>query len=174
MTWRELIDQYLSACAADDRARLTADLRGERRLFIESHGTRRFKQYENGRLESHAERLEEPSLSSDSYEIVQEKADLIIAEVQPAKNGHPYMLTRFRLVRNQEQWELDDYLWKCQCSNGECDWCDGSGVCAICHGEGECKFCRGEHMCQLCKGTRTCRRCKDSYMPGWNSMASSR
>jgi hypothetical protein len=29
-------------------------------------------------------------------------------------------------------------------------------------------------MCQLCKGTRTCRRCKDSYMPGWNSMASSR
>ena len=172
MTWRELIDQYLAACAADDRNRLTAELNGDRRMFIDAHGTGRFKQYENGRLESHAKRTEEPPSSSDSYVIVQEQDDLVIAEVQPAPNGHPFKLTRFRLVRSHGRWQLDDYLWKCQCSNGECEWCGGSGVCAVCHGEGECKFCGGELVCQLCKGTHTCRICKDSDMPGWNGMAS--
>ncbi len=171
MTWRELINRYLSASAADDRARLAAELSGESRLFIEAHGTQRFKEYENGRLETRAKRTNQPPSSSDSYVIVHEQHDLVIVEVPPAQNGHPDKLTRFRLVRKSELWELDDCLWKCPCSNGECDWCGGSGVCAVCHGEGECKFCRGEHVCQLCKGVRTCRICKDSDTPGWNSMA---
>ena len=173
MTWRELIDQYLTACATDDRDRLTAERRGDRQEFIAAHGTKRLRDFENGRLQSHSQITEEPTLSPYSYALIHENDDVLIAEVQPAPNGHPYKLTRFRLIRNGGQWQLDNYLWKCPCSNGECEWCGGSGVCAICDGEGDCKFCCGELVCQLCKGARTCRICKDSDMPGWNSMARS-
>jgi hypothetical protein len=173
MTWRELIDQYLTGCATDDKNRLAAELHSDRQAFIEAHGSERFKSYENGRLESRSKDTEERMASPDSHVIIQEQDDLIIVEVQPAPNGHPFKLTRFRLIQYRGQWQLDDYLWKCQCSNGECEWCGGSGICAVCHGEGECKFCLGDHVCQLCKGARACRICKDSDMPGWNSMARS-
>ena len=171
MTWRELIDQYLATCQSDDRNRLAAEVNGDRQEFIDAHGSERFKQYEKRRLESHATRTEESPSPPDSYELVHEQDDLVIAEVQPAPNGHPFKVTRFRLIRLQGQWRLDDYLWKCQCTNGECEWCGGSGICAVCHGEGECKFCGGQHVCQLCHGSCSCRICKDSDMPGWNSMA---
>ena len=174
MTWRELIAQYLAASANDDRDRLKAEFGGGLRQFVETHGSTRFKEFENERLQSRAKNIEALSPSLDSYVVVNEQDELIVAEMQPGPNRHPYKLSRFRLVRNLGQWELDDYLWKCSCSNGECNWCGGSGICNVCGSDGECKFCCDEHVCQLCKGTRVCNLCKDSDMPGWNSMATTR
>ena len=174
MTWRELIAQYLAASANDDRNRLEAELGGGRREFVATHGTTRFKEFESDCLQSRAKNTEALSPSSDSFVVVYEQDELIVAEVQPGPNGHPYPLTRYRLVQSLGQWQLDDYLWKCSCSNGECDWCGGSGICSVCGGEGECKFCSDELVCQLCKGTRVCNSCKDSDTPGWNSMATMR
>lgn len=174
MNWRDIINQYLTARATDERNRLLTEQSDEYHQFIENYSSEGLRQWENEKLQSLLNRTEEPLSSPDSYEIVQEQNDLLIAEVQPALNGHPYKLTRFRLIRNQGQWQLDDYLWECQCSNGDCNWCGGTGVCAVCGGEGQCNFCSGEHVCQLCKGESTCRSCKDSYMPGWFSMTRKR
>ena len=154
----------------DDQNRFIAELGGNIQQFIQIHGSDRLKQYESARIQSNINRTDEPSLSPDSYAIVNSQDDLIIAEVQPGLNGCPHFLTRFRLILSGGQWQLDDYFWKCQCSNGECAWCGGTGVCAVCHGQGECKFCDNSRVCQLCKGARTCARCEDSEIPGWRSM----
>jgi hypothetical protein len=170
MNWRQLIHQYLSGCAEDDRNRLIVERTNRRQHFIEQCGTERLKQSENARIQSNILTSQEPPGSPDSYVVVEEQDDYLIVEVEPAENGHPFKLTRFRLIQTHGKWKLDDYLWQCQCSNGKCNWCDGSGICAVCQGDGECRFCDGQHICQLCKGIRICSICKDSDMPGWNSM----
>src|SRR5947209_5791541 len=113
MTWRELIAQYLAASANDDRDRLKAELCGRLRQFVETHGTTRFKEFENERLRSRAKQTEALSPSSDSYVVIYEHDELIVAEVQPGPNGHPYKLTRFRLIRLLDQWQLNDRAGLC-------------------------------------------------------------
>lgn len=108
MTWRELIDQYLATSLADDRNRLAAEVNGDRQKFIDAHGTGRFKQYEKRRLESNVTKTTESPTPPESYLIVDQEKDLIVAEVESAPNGNPFKLTRFRTVRVEGQWQLDD------------------------------------------------------------------
>lgn len=170
MNWRELIHQFLIACAEDDRTRALTESQSKRSQFLEKFGTDSLSQLEAERVRLLILRSQKSLGSPNSYQIVEESTDLIIAEVEPAPNGHPYRLTRFRLERCDGQWKLEDYLWQCQCTDGKCGWCDGTGICSVCEGEGECKFCDGQYFCQLCKGDRRCSICKEGTMPGWNSM----
>ncbi len=170
MTWREVIEASLAAHAADDRIRLEAEPTLSHQ-FITAHGTERMIRYQDANLESRKQTLQRSPNPADSYKLVTKQDGQLIAEVQPGSHGsHPYRLTRYKLVRNGDRWLLDDYLWKCQCENGLCNWCNGTGECAVCDGDSNCRFCQNSAICQLCKGSKSCNLCTGSDMPGWKSM----
>ncbi len=183
MNWRELIHQYLIACAEDAREQLLAAGKSRQRKFIEKSGTTSLRERDAERMQSLALESEAPLDSPDGYKVVEERPDLIIVEVEPGPNGHPIVQTRFRLTQSNESWLLDDTFWKCHCSDGECSLCDGTGTCRICMGAGtwrtfwgllrrKCMLCNGEGICRYCKGTRLCDHCKESDIPGWSSTTS--
>jgi hypothetical protein len=170
MKWRDLIQQYLAACAADDAARIDAERVGRRQQFMATHASTEFIHLEEQRLRENTSRLSASPSDSESFQLIEETDSLMIVEVKPGENQIPHATTRFQLVIENGRWVLDDYLWKCQCENGDCNWCGGSGDCAVCGGDGNCKFCDDELTCQLCKGEGKCSSCATSKMPGWNTM----
>lgn len=181
MNWREVIHQYLIACAEDTREQLLSAAKNRQRKHIEEHGTVSLRERDAKKMQSLVLKYGAPLNSPDGYQVVEEHADLVIVEVEPDPNGHPIVQTRFRLMQRDETWELDDIFWKCHCPGGKCSLCDGTGTCRICNGKGtwrtcwglvrrECMLCHGEAICKHCKGTGLCTFCKESDMPGWTSI----
>ena len=171
MNWRDVIHEFLTACAENSRARFLVEGDSPRSKYILKSGTEDMVTRESERLRKNIVESAGPIGSSEKYRLVVEQPNLIIAEVDPAGNRHPFRLTRFRLVVADEQWKLDEILIKCSCTEGACSWCDGTGKCSVCGGGGDCKFCDGSSECQLCKGAYLCSICESSAMPGWNRMA---
>ena len=170
MHWRNLIENYLKACALDDLARQTAALEANRGQFLQQHASETFIAYETQRIQDNIERLSKSPSDPNSFDIVDENNNFMIVYVPSGENGLPHHATRFLLTKPNGNWLIDDYYWECSCDDGNCNWCSGSGICAVCGGNGECKFCDNDLTCQLCKGSKQCGRCGGTDMPGWTSM----
>lgn len=191
MHWRELIHQYLIACQQDGRAATKAARREQQIVLL--HGTDELNRRNDEIQQSHAERM--PVSPPDTYILVDESGDRIIAEIDDVPNGYPAIKSRFSLVREGDSWLLDDVLWECCCDHGKCFSCDdgncsicsggkcmmchGSGSysvwlilrrkCLLCEGTGSCNICEGNGLCNHCKGTARCTMCAGSTLPGWTS-----
>ena len=182
MNWREVIHKYLTALAQD-----THDCRQQansvrERTFMQSYATLACKERYIQKMDDFL-KFEAPLQSPETYKVIEEHPQLVIAEVEGVDRGQPMVLTRFRLRRDNSSWLLDDIFWKCVCSdeNGKCFDCKGTGKCTFCEGSGtmtkfwgiikvKCVLCGGQPICQQCSGTGLCKHCSESDMPGWNSI----
>lgn len=125
--WREVIHQYLSACAKDAHDRLLQESKGRAKTFIQRCGTLAFKERDIQRMEYFLKSEASPK-PPDSYKVIEEHPGLVIAEAEGVEHGEPAMLTRFRLKQDDGSWLLDDIFWKCVCldANGKCFLCKGT------------------------------------------------
>lgn len=172
MNWRELIHQFLTACADDHRDRVLVGDATRRNKFIREFGSADLQQSETERIKASLEESEAGLGAPDEYRLVEEGPNQIVAEVDAGPNGQPHRLSRFRIGTSNGRLELIDFYWKCGlCADGSCKWCNGSGVCHMCEGVGKCEFCDGDPVCAMCKGERACSMCKTGEMPGWIRMS---
>jgi len=160
MTWRALIYQYLWACCEDSKKGVSNWHNLSQTLFIsrfadETLRTRFEQSYEN-LLQQHRE-VSPP----EGYALVEESANLLVADVEPVEHGEPRLKTRFVLVRSGGDWLIRDLYWTCTCqcsvahpTGGKCLSCDGTGK-------------KEREKCASCGGTGRCEYCSKSDQPGW-------
>ena len=113
MSWQEIIQQYLVACVSDYKDVLTATRVGNRLRFLEAYATEDLTTREKACVDLNLTHTDQPSASTEDFRAIVDDEDLIVAEVDPAQNEQPRYTTRFRLIREDESWKLDEYFWKC-------------------------------------------------------------
>ena len=194
MNWREIIKRYLDACREDQQVGARAETHAHLMLMSCSsssllHNVTDFRAVR-------VKLSETPLGLVEDYKPIEESHDRVVAEVDRCKDGQPPVRSRFRLVRHDGAWFLDDVYWACHCedakcfscddgrcklcSEGKCSHCDGLGscrcwifftrCCMLCEGSGACLLCHGKVTCDFCEGLGRCRSCADSDMPGWISI----
>jgi hypothetical protein len=181
MTWRQVIHQYLMACAEDFRrmSPVTSETR-----FITEHGTTslglREREY---RTQADKLRAAQQWPLPETYKVIEESPTRVIADLQNSKLIELFCATRFVVVSIDNEWKLDDTFLKCSCENGDCFFCDGTGYCRVCYRgpfarwffglvKERCGFCQGKPKCKYCDATGRCVDCFQSPFPGWRSRMS--
>lgn len=189
MEWRKVIHTYLAASDRDSRD--WAEKESQSCRFIARSCTTRYRRLreEKAALSAAAHRPPDPP---KTYRAVIEEPGLVVAQVRQVENSHPYITTRFRLLREDQNWLIDDIFAACPFCNdvdrpraslatepGACFSCQGSGSCSSCedglcwacemsgkvlYDEGweVCTVCDGAGVCTRCRGTTICRKCGGS------------
>jgi hypothetical protein len=123
MDWREVIHRYLSACVEDSRQ---ARPPLSRLHFIDELGTTALKSREaQNRTRLENKMASQKVLLPETFKEIEGSPTRIVAEVEKANVFELFFTTRFLLIMEDDQWKLEDILWKCSCENGMCISCKG-------------------------------------------------
>ncbi len=167
-SWADLVEGYLQACLDDIRAARSSSFTNVQSRFLKERAAAAVYSAYVETAQTIYDRLM-PAPERSRWKLLDKTENLILVEI-PGELAHPscdyipFITTRLRLERGDDEWRIAAILEPCF----GCNWSSRVivGQCYLCNGSGEPSN-PDDRKCKRCNGTGRCDDCIDEYMLGW-------